>query len=119
MRRLFFPLGLAVVTVASVVLAQGAGAAPESGAAASHRGGGGGGGGGYFAVACGFSHRNMDDPIVQGAGPLARPHVLRRPLDGRLLDAGFAPRGRADDLPASSRYGRVLGANSPRWGEVG
>jgi Domain of unknown function (DUF1996) len=60
MRRLFIPFGLLVATVASVVLASGAGAASERGAAAAHRGGGGG----YFAVACGFSHRNMDDPIV-------------------------------------------------------
>ena len=60
MRHRFTPFGLVVATVASVVLAQGAAAAPESGAAASHRGGGGG----YFAVACGFSHRNQDDPIV-------------------------------------------------------
>jgi len=60
MRRWFIPFGLAVAALASVVSADGATAAPESRAAASHRGGGGG----YFAVVCGFSHRNRDDPIV-------------------------------------------------------
>jgi hypothetical protein len=60
MRRWFIPLGVAVAAIASVVFIQGAVAATESGTAASHRGGGGG----YFAVACGFSHRNQDDPIV-------------------------------------------------------
>lgn len=60
MRRLFVPFGLVLAAMASVVLAQGATAAPESSVATTHRGGGGG----YFAVACGFSHRNQDDPIV-------------------------------------------------------
>jgi hypothetical protein len=59
MRRWFIPLGAAVAAIANVVFIQGAVAATESGTAASHRGGGG-----YFAVACGFSHRNQDDPIV-------------------------------------------------------
>jgi len=62
MRRWLTPFGVAVAALASVVSAQGAMAAPESGAAASHRDRGAGGG--YFAVACGFSHRNIDDPIV-------------------------------------------------------
>jgi hypothetical protein len=60
MRRWLIPFGVAVAAIASVVFIQGAVAATESRAAASHRGGGGG----YFAVACGFSHRNRDDPIV-------------------------------------------------------
>jgi hypothetical protein len=59
MRRWLTPVGVAVMAVA-VVSAQGALAATSSSVKASHRGGGGG----YFAVACGFSHRNMDDPIV-------------------------------------------------------
>jgi Domain of unknown function (DUF1996) len=60
MRRWFIPFGMAVAAVASVVLAHGAAAAPESSAVFSHRGGGSS----YFAVVCGFSHRNRDDPIV-------------------------------------------------------
>jgi hypothetical protein len=69
MRRWFIPLCLTVGAAASVIAAHVAAAAPESavGSAvpeaavtASHRSGGGG----YFAVVCGFSHRNMDDPIV-------------------------------------------------------
>jgi hypothetical protein len=69
MRRWFIPLCLTVGAAASVVVAHVAAAAPESVAgsvapasafASSHRGGYGG----YFAVACGFSHRNQDDPIV-------------------------------------------------------
>jgi hypothetical protein len=69
MRRWFIPLCLTMGAAASVIAAHVAAAAPESvaGTAAperavtvSHRGGGGG----YFAVACGFSHRNTDDPIV-------------------------------------------------------
>lgn len=42
-------------------------AAALAAAAPSHGGGGGGGHGGfrgYFAIACDFSHRNQDDPIV-------------------------------------------------------
>jgi hypothetical protein len=38
--------------------------APSGGDHRSRLGGGGGGGRGYFAVVCGFSHRNQDDPIV-------------------------------------------------------
>jgi hypothetical protein len=60
MRRWFTPVGVALVAVATVALAEGAAAAPTNGVAVSHRGGGGG----YFAVVCGFSHRNKDDPIV-------------------------------------------------------
>jgi Domain of unknown function (DUF1996) len=60
MRRLFVPLGLAVAAVAGAVLVQGAAAASSGEARAAHRGGGGG----YFAITCGFSHRNRDDPIV-------------------------------------------------------
>ena len=55
-RLILLLLALGAATVAAVGVA----------AAASAHGGGGRGlrGGGYFAVACGFSHRNQDDPIV-------------------------------------------------------
>lgn len=49
------------VAAASMVAIHGAAAAPSAGgvsSAATHRSPG------YFAVACGFSHRNQDDPIV-------------------------------------------------------
>ena len=39
-------------------------AAAGSASAGPHHGGPGYGRGGYFAFACGFSHRNQDDPIV-------------------------------------------------------
>ncbi len=55
-------LTLLLVSVLAAVPA----AAALAAAAAPQHGGGGGGGGfrGYFAIACGFSHRNQDDPIV-------------------------------------------------------
>jgi hypothetical protein len=46
----------------SVLAAVPAAAALAAAAATQH--GGGGGFRGYFAIACGFSHRNQDDPIV-------------------------------------------------------
>jgi hypothetical protein len=61
-------LTLLLVSVAAAVPAAAALAAAT--VSPQHGGGGGGGGGhgggvrGYFAIACGFSHRNMDDPIV-------------------------------------------------------
>jgi hypothetical protein len=52
----------------SVLAAVPAAAALAAATAPQHGGGGGGGHGGgyrgYFAIACGFSHRNQDDPIV-------------------------------------------------------
>jgi uncharacterized protein DUF1996 len=60
-------LTLLLVAVAAAIPAAVAVAAAT---AAPQHGGGGGGGGhgggfrGYFAIACGFSHRNQDDPIV-------------------------------------------------------
>jgi hypothetical protein len=57
-------LTLLLVSVAAAVPAA---AALAAATAEPQRGGGGGRGGGirgYFAIACGFSHRNMDDPIV-------------------------------------------------------
>ena len=62
MRRSFILL-LAAVGAAATAAVAFAATAPDSGG----RGGGrlnNGGGRGYFAVACGFSHRNQDDPIV-------------------------------------------------------
>jgi hypothetical protein len=57
-------LTLLLVSVAAAVPAAAALAAAT--ARPEHGGGGGRDGGirGYFAIACGFSHRNMDDPIV-------------------------------------------------------
>jgi hypothetical protein len=55
-------LGLGAAGTAAV-----ASAVPQGGGGGGHGGGGGDGlfrGRGYFAVACGFSHRNQDDPIV-------------------------------------------------------
>jgi hypothetical protein len=70
MRRWFVPLCLTIGAAASVLAAHVAAAAapetaeglavPQRSPAASH----GGYGAGYFAVTCGFSHRNQDDPIV-------------------------------------------------------
>jgi hypothetical protein len=85
MRRWFIPFGLAIAALAIVVVAQGAAAAPERGAAASHRGGGGG----YFAVVCGFSHRNRDDPIVFPRRPgLSHDHTY---FGARSTDAFSTP----------------------------
>jgi hypothetical protein len=70
MRRWFIPLCLTLGAAASVMAAHVAAAAPDrpqglaapgAETAVSH---GGGSFGGYFAVTCGFSHRNNDDPIV-------------------------------------------------------
>jgi Domain of unknown function (DUF1996) len=74
MRRWFIPLCLTVGAAASVIAAHVASAAPDKveGAvspemeAASARGGYGAG---YFAVVCGFSHRNRDDAIVFARQP--------------------------------------------------
>jgi hypothetical protein len=60
MRRLFVPLGVVLAAMAGAVLVQGAAAASPGETGATHHGGAGG----YFAVTCGFSHRNRDDPIV-------------------------------------------------------
>jgi hypothetical protein len=49
-------IATAAVAVAATV--------PSGGDHRSRLGGGGGGGRGYFAVVCGFSHRNQDDSIV-------------------------------------------------------
>jgi Domain of unknown function (DUF1996) len=85
MRRWWIPFGLAVGAVASVVLAHGAAAAPDGGAAAAHRGGSGG----YFAVLCGFSHRNRDDPIVYPRQPgLSHDHTY---FGARSTDAFSTP----------------------------
>jgi hypothetical protein len=56
-------LTLLLVSVAAAVPAA---AALAAATVSPQHGGGGYGGGvrGYFAIACGFSHRNMDDPIV-------------------------------------------------------
>jgi hypothetical protein len=58
---IFLLIALGAATTAAVAVA-------AVGPANGDRGGrglrGGGYGGGYFAVACGFSHRNQDDPIV-------------------------------------------------------
>jgi hypothetical protein len=57
-RRWFIVLPLVGVAAASTIAVQGAAAGSDRGRTVAHRGGG------YFAVACGFSHRNQDDPIV-------------------------------------------------------
>jgi hypothetical protein len=61
MRRWIAPIGVVALTVLGVLVALGTPAATGSTEAISYRGGGYSG---YFAVACGFSHRNEDDPIV-------------------------------------------------------
>jgi hypothetical protein len=75
MQRCWQVLALTAVVVAALVVA-GAGSAAKAGSAASatavssertgHRGRGGAL---YFAVSCGFSHRNQDDPIVYPRQP--------------------------------------------------
>jgi hypothetical protein len=61
MRRSLFLLALALATAGTAAAAAATSAlahrSPERGAALNR-------GGGYFAVVCGFSHRNQDDPIV-------------------------------------------------------
>ena len=61
MRR-WLVLALAVLGGAAIAAVAVAATVPTGGDRGSHRGGGGGRG--YFAVVCGFSHRNQDDPIV-------------------------------------------------------
>ena len=102
MRRWFTPFGLAIAALATVVVAQGAAAAPERGAASSHRGGGGG----YFAVVCGFSHRNRDDPIVFPRRPgLSHDHTYfgARSTDAFSTPASLREEGRTTcRLPADT-----------------
>jgi hypothetical protein len=62
MRR-WLVLVLTVLGGATVAAVAVAATVPTRGDGGSHRGGGGAGRG-YFAVVCGFSHRNQDDPIV-------------------------------------------------------
>src|SRR5215218_9263245 len=61
MRRSFLVAVLAGAAAVGAGLAVAAAAEPASG---ELRRGGLRGGPGYFAVVCGFSHRNQDDPIV-------------------------------------------------------
>ena len=63
MRRWFILLLTAVGAAATGAVAVAA-ASPANGDRGGVRLNGGGGGRGYFAVVCGFSHRNQDDPIV-------------------------------------------------------
>jgi uncharacterized protein DUF1996 len=60
-RLILFALALSGATTAAIVLAGAAAGSRDAGQARLHRGGG------YFAIACGFSHRNQDDPIVFSA----------------------------------------------------
>lgn len=69
MRRWLIPLWLTVGAAASVLAVHVASAAPSKVTGASSpqaavAASGGSYGSGYFAVVCGFSHRNMDDAIV-------------------------------------------------------
>lgn len=96
MRRWFIPLGLVVGAAASVIAANVAAAAPDwvAGSAASEaafKAGHRGGGGGYFAVVCGFSHRNTDDPIVFPGQP-GRSHDHTY-FGARSTDAFSTPAG--------------------------
>jgi hypothetical protein len=97
MRRSFIVAVLLCVAAVGVAAAVGARAAgPDSGKRGSlvHHGRVG-----WFAVACRFSHRNQDDPIVfPGRRPLPRPHVLRQQIHQRILDACLASQGRPDDV---------------------
>jgi len=62
-RLILVAVALATVGSAAVAVA-GTRAGPEASAGGREALGGGGYGRGYFAVVCGFSHRNQDDPIV-------------------------------------------------------
>jgi Domain of unknown function (DUF1996) len=73
MTRCWQALTLSLVVAVSLVAAGtgtagGLGTAVQAGGARTGHGGGGGGAL-YFAVACGFSHRNQDDPIVHARHP--------------------------------------------------
>ena len=86
MRRWLVVFLLALGAAATAAVAYAA-AAPAGG----DRGGGLGGrhavGRGYFAVVCGFSHRNQDDPIVFFNQPgRSHDHVLRQRGDEGELD---------------------------------
>jgi hypothetical protein len=75
MKRCLLLLGMVVLAAAG-----GAGAAAQTTpTAADHRGGPRYGGGyrGYFAIGCGFSHRNNDDPIIHpGRSGLSHNHTF-------------------------------------------
>jgi hypothetical protein len=97
MRRWFIPIGVAVAATVGIFAAQGASAATESNAVAAHRGGGGG----YFAVACGFSHRNTDDPIVFPRQPgRSHDHTF---FGARSTDAFSTPASLREDGRTSCR----------------
>jgi hypothetical protein len=64
MRRWFILLLFAVGAAATAAVAFAATSPANGDRGGGRLNGGGGGGRGYFAVACGFSHRNQDDPIV-------------------------------------------------------
>ena len=116
MRRWLVVFLLALGAAATVAVAYAA-AAPANG----DRGGLGGrygGGRGYFAVVCGFSHRNQDDPIVFFNQP-GRSHdhtYFGNEATKGELDARRAPRLGRDDVPAARRHGRLLGSDALRRG---
>jgi hypothetical protein len=100
MRRWFIALCLTAGAAASALVAHVAAAAPdsvaravapESAVAASHRGGGRG----YFAVVCGFSHRNRDDAIVFARQP-GRSHEHTY-FGARTTDAFSTPAALRED----------------------
>lgn len=105
MRRWLFLFALALLTA-------GAGAAFLVGAAAGSGGGGGGRlhrGGGYFAIACGFSHRNQDDPIVF-PGQTGRSHDHTY-FGNRTTNASSTP----DSLRTSGRTSCRLRADTAAY----
>lgn len=90
MRRWLTPLGV-VAAMVGVFAVQGASAATADR----------GGGGGYFAVACGFSHRNTDDPIVFPRQPgRSHDHTF---FGARSTDAFSTPASLREDGRTSCR----------------
>jgi Domain of unknown function (DUF1996) len=107
MRRWFIVLCLTAGAATSVIVAHVATAAPESVAgatapartmAASH---GGGYRAGYFAVVCGFSHRNRDDAIVFPRQP-GRSHEHTY-FGNRTTDAFSTPASLRDEGQTTCR----------------
>jgi uncharacterized protein DUF1996 len=93
MRRLLtlFVLALSAAGAAAAGLVGTAAGSPDRGQAHLNRGGG------YFAIACGFSHRNGDDPIVFPGQP-GRSHDHTY-FGNRATNASSTP----DSLRASGR----------------